>query len=106
MLPVAAIDEDAELPEAVTNESAPESPAQGPDEQPELPPELLSGTASPISVPAASPALGPTAGSEAPSGSSSGPHKVSFYQLSDGRLVFLQPFFMRLLLHEHGGNRG
>jgi hypothetical protein len=27
----------------------------------------------------------------------------SHYQLSDGRLVFLEPFFTRLLLHEHGG---
>mmetsp|Transcript_52052 Transcript_52052/g.121009 ORF Transcript_52052/g.121009 Transcript_52052/m.121009 type:complete len:707 (+) Transcript_52052:181-2301(+) len=28
---------------------------------------------------------------------------VSFYQVGDGRLVFLEPFFTRLLLHEHGG---
>eukprot|EP00927_Polykrikos_kofoidii_P060569 TRINITY_DN55510_c0_g1_i1.p1 TRINITY_DN55510_c0_g1~~TRINITY_DN55510_c0_g1_i1.p1 ORF type:complete len:872 (+),score=167.95 TRINITY_DN55510_c0_g1_i1:202-2817(+) len=28
---------------------------------------------------------------------------ISHYQLADGRLVFLQPFFTRLILHEHGG---
>lgn len=28
---------------------------------------------------------------------------ISFYQATDGRTVFLQPFFTKLLLHEHGG---
>mmetsp|Transcript_9377 Transcript_9377/g.15117 ORF Transcript_9377/g.15117 Transcript_9377/m.15117 type:complete len:747 (-) Transcript_9377:81-2321(-) len=28
---------------------------------------------------------------------------ISFYQATDGRLVFLQPFYTKLLLHEHGG---
>lgn len=28
---------------------------------------------------------------------------ISFYQVSDGRLVFFEPFFTKLLLHEYGG---
>lgn len=30
-------------------------------------------------------------------------HTISFYTSDDGRLIFLQPLFTRLLLHEHGG---
>lgn len=37
------------------------------------------------------------------SGGFGGARIVSFYQAGDGRLIFLQPFFTRLLLHEHGG---
>mmetsp|Transcript_34240 Transcript_34240/g.107466 ORF Transcript_34240/g.107466 Transcript_34240/m.107466 type:complete len:743 (+) Transcript_34240:146-2374(+) len=68
----------------------------------------------------ASPAAGPSSASPAPDGASSSspgltasnpavrsgggrPHIMSFYQAADGRLVFLEPFFTRLLLHEHGG---
>jgi len=31
------------------------------------------------------------------------PRTISLYQMIDGRLVFLESFFMKLLLHEHGG---
>lgn len=69
----------------------------------------------PILGPGTSPAVGP-ATSPSPSqsasgatssasrqGHSRGSSTVSFYQCSNGRPLFFQPFFMKLLLHEHGG---
>jgi len=42
------------------------------------------------------------AGRLAGSGCHGGRGRISFYQGEDGRLFFLQPFFTKLLLHEHG----
>eukprot|EP00931_Biecheleriopsis_adriatica_P058874 TRINITY_DN35135_c0_g1_i1.p1 TRINITY_DN35135_c0_g1~~TRINITY_DN35135_c0_g1_i1.p1 ORF type:complete len:698 (+),score=145.27 TRINITY_DN35135_c0_g1_i1:75-2168(+) len=51
-----------------------------------------SSSTSPIGRPSTSPGLHPAQG-----------RGMSFYQAADGRAVFLQPFFTKLLLHEHGG---
>eukprot|EP00747_Dinoflagellata_sp_TGD_P212481 gnl/TRDRNA2_/TRDRNA2_85569_c0_seq1.p1 gnl/TRDRNA2_/TRDRNA2_85569_c0~~gnl/TRDRNA2_/TRDRNA2_85569_c0_seq1.p1 ORF type:complete len:771 (-),score=181.23 gnl/TRDRNA2_/TRDRNA2_85569_c0_seq1:97-2409(-) len=73
--------------------SAAVSPAQGPVQSPSL-----SATTSPKLEPQ-SPAR-----SRVLSGASAGGAKVlSFYQAEDGRLVFFQPFFTKILLHEHEG---
>lgn len=79
-----------------TGGSVPPSPAAA------VPPSPgLGARSTPPLLPAASPATGSTSGGAAPRGNPS--HLISFYQGDDGRLIFLQPFFTRFLLHEHGG---
>lgn len=75
---------------------APSSAAASPGGGPQVAP---SGSPSPT----AGPQLSPPSPASAPLPTPYGPRLVSFYQASDGRLIFLQPFITRVLLHEHGG---
>lgn len=80
------------------------SPASGPALAPRSPgPRSPAGApgASAASSKGASPALGHAA---SPARLGGGSHTIVFYQMADGRPVFLQPFFTKLLLHEQGGN--
>jgi hypothetical protein len=61
---------------------------------------------SPLMEPSASPSSPSRAPAPEPrtcAATRGGARIISFYQAVDGRLVFLQPFFTKLLLHEHGG---
>lgn len=59
--------------------------------------------ASAAPAPGRSPALAPADAAAGGAAGGGGSRSISHYQLADGRLVFLNPFFTRLLLHEHGG---
>lgn len=93
------------------------SPVQGEDASPTaspvhgaLPSPALAAASSPCTADAgSSPALAPLPEPRQPVAerpgtfSRSAARIISLYQAEDGRLVFLQPFFTKLLLHEHGG---
>lgn len=100
LLPEPALDLPEEADEG-GSEGADVGPLSEGEEEPSSTPQLL-----PRSPSAAAGSSSPAAG---PSGSSPGMGRapqISFYQAADGRPVFLEPFFTKLLLHEHGGWTG
>jgi len=93
------VDSGAELGEACAPSSG--TPASGPQSRPHVSPSA--GPSSPPGHAAAS-SSSPGLGASSPGAAAGGrPQRISFYQAADGRLVFLEPFFTRLLLHESGG---